>query len=102
MTAWLVSDLHLPPKPSPLREGFLRWLAAAAQDARQVILLGDIFEAWVGDDLGIETYAEEMAALRRLSAAGIDLRFMVGNRDFLLGDGFLRPPARGRCPIPAS
>ncbi|MBU0791384.1 MAG: UDP-2,3-diacylglucosamine diphosphatase [Polycyclovorans sp.] len=98
MTAWLVSDLHLPPKPSPLREGFLRWLAAAAQDARQVILLGDIFEAWVGDDLGIETYAEEMAALRRLSAAGIDLRFMVGNRDFLLGDGFCA--ATGARPLP--
>jgi UDP-2,3-diacylglucosamine hydrolase len=100
MNVWLVSDLHLPPKPSPLREGFLRWLAAAGQDAQQVILLGDIFEAWIGDDLGAELYAEEIAALRALSDAGVDLRFMVGNRDFLLGDGFCAATGARALPDP--
>lgn len=100
MNVWLVSDLHLPPKPSPLREGFLRWLAAAQADAQQVILLGDIFEAWIGDDLGIDTYAEEVAALRALTAAGVDLRFMVGNRDFLLGDAFCAATGARKLPDP--
>lgn len=98
MTVWLVSDLHLPPKPSPLREGFLRWLAAAQAEAQQVILLGDIFEAWIGDDLGIDTYTDEIAALKALTDAGVDLRFMVGNRDFLLGEAFCA--ATGARPLP--
>ena len=78
----------------------MRWLAAAQADAQQVILLGDIFEAWIGDDLGIATYAEEIAALRALTDAGVDLRFMVGNRDFLLGEAFCMATGARALPDP--
>ena len=90
MPVLLASDLHLPAEPSPLREGFLHWLAGPARKASAVYLLGDLFEVWIGDDVGVEIYAEEMAALKTLTAAGIPVYVQRGNRDFLLGESFER------------
>lgn len=84
----LLSDLHLPKKPSPLREGFLRLLAGPAQQAQSVYILGDLFEYWVGDDLGLTDYADEVAALRALTQSGVRVYFIAGNRDFLVGKTF--------------
>lgn len=84
----LLSDLHLPNEPSPLREGFLRFLAGPARTADAVYILGDLFEYWVGDDVGLQDYAAEIAALAALSNSGVTLCFMVGNRDFLVGHRF--------------
>ncbi|MEQ1438206.1 UDP-2,3-diacylglucosamine diphosphatase [Fontimonas sp. SYSU GA230001] len=88
MKALFLSDLHLPAEPSPLREGFLRFLAGPARAARSVWLLGDIFEYWIGDDVGLQVYAPEVAALRDLTAHGVAVHFMHGNRDFLVGRRF--------------
>jgi UDP-2,3-diacylglucosamine hydrolase len=85
MSALLLSDLHLPAEPSPLREGFAHLLAGPARDVDQVWLLGDIFEYWIGDDAGLQDYAAEIAALRALTASGVRVGFMHGNRDFLVG-----------------
>lgn len=100
MSAWLASDLHLPPEPSPLREGFLRWLDAAAANATAVYLLGDIFDAWLGDDLGALDYPDELRALRRLVDGGVPVYVMVGNRDFLLGDAFVTATGAQLLPDP--
>src|SRR3546814_1767810 len=81
----LLSDLHLPNEPSPLREGFLRFLDGPARAAEAVYILGDLFEYWVGDDVGLHDYAAEVAALQTLSSSGVKLYFMAGNRDFLVG-----------------
>lgn len=90
MPVLLASDLHLPSEPSPLREGFLHWLAGPARGASALYLLGDVFEYWIGDDLGVQVYAEEIAALRTLSLAGVPVYVQRGNRDFLLGAAFER------------
>lgn len=90
MSTLLLSDLHLPTAPSPLREDFLHFLQGPARHARAVYLLGDIFEAWIGDADGLQTYAAEVAALRALTAAGVDVQLQHGNRDFLIGTGFER------------
>jgi UDP-2,3-diacylglucosamine hydrolase len=88
MSALLLSDLHLPAEPSPLREGFAHLLSGAAREVGQVWLLGDIFEYWIGDDAGLHDYAAEVAALRALTDAGVRVGFMHGNRDFLVGRRF--------------
>src|SRR3546814_2491547 len=72
----LLSDLHLPNEPSPLREGFLRFLDGPARAAEAVYILGDLFEYWVGDDVGLHDYAAEVAALQTLSSSGVKLYFM--------------------------
>jgi UDP-2,3-diacylglucosamine hydrolase len=56
--------------------------------ADQLYILGDLFEAWVGDDDDEPAYQPVIAALRRLQAAGVPSFFMHGNRDFLIGSEF--------------
>lgn len=102
MATLFVSDLHLPNEPSPLREGFLHFLRGPARGAEAVYLLGDIFEYWVGDDVGLREYPAEIQALRALTDSGVTAYFMHGNRDFLVGRRFaeatgvrlLRDPSR--------
>lgn len=83
-----LSDLHLPPEPSPLRERFLNFLEGPAREAAAVYLLGDLFESWIGDDVGLGLYAPEVAALAALSARGVAVYFQHGNRDFMVGADF--------------
>lgn len=85
MAILLASDLHLDPAhPAPV-EAFLRFLAGPAREARALYLLGDLFEAWVGDDDDdpmVERVAGGLSALRE---AGVPIFLQHGNRDFLLG-----------------
>jgi UDP-2,3-diacylglucosamine hydrolase len=86
----LLSDLHLPNTASPLREAFLRFLTGPARGAAEVYILGDIFEYWIGDDVGLREYAAEAAALRALTDSGTRVLLMHGNRDFMFGRRFAR------------
>jgi UDP-2,3-diacylglucosamine hydrolase len=88
MSTLLLSDLHLPNQPSPLREAFKGFLAGPARAARTVYILGDLFEYWIGDDVGQREYGPELAALRALSSSGVRIGFMHGNRDFMVGKRF--------------
>lgn len=68
-----------------------RFLAAAVGHAA-LYVMGDLFEAWLGDDAPdqIPGLVPEslMRALSEVSATGTELVFMHGNRDFLLGKHF--------------
>lgn len=90
MSTLLLSDLHLPAQASTLRQDFLRFLHGPARQAEAVYLLGDIFEAWIGDDDGLAHYPDEIAALRALSQSGVRVFFQRGNRDFLVGKRFAK------------
>lgn len=85
MLIHLLSDLHLPPGPSPLREGFLRYLSGEARNASKVFILGDLFEYWVGDDAGLRDHGSEAKAIRALVNYGVPVAYQHGNRDFMLG-----------------
>lgn len=85
-----ISDLHLSPKYPRLTEIFANFLAQQAKDAEALYILGDFFDLWLGDDC-IDDWSLSIAkALRKLSAAGTKVYLMVGNRDFLLSQGFAR------------
>lgn len=89
----ILADLHLQipraaSKASFANEAFLRFCAGPARSARRVFLLGDLFESWVGDDLGLADYQQEVAALKALSESGVQLLYQTGNRDFMLGHAF--------------
>lgn len=86
--SYLLSDLHLPTGPSPLRETFRKFLQGLAREAGVVYILGDLFEYWIGDDAGLQDYAEEVQALSALTASGVPVYFQHGNRDFLVGKTF--------------
>lgn len=88
MITYFISDLHLPPAASPLRDIFQSFLKGHAREAGALYILGDLFEYWIGDDAGLRDYAEEVQALSALTASGVAVYFQHGNRDFLVGKTF--------------
>lgn len=88
MTTLFVSDVHLDAARPQATAAFLRFLADAAPRAGTLYVLGDLFEAWIGDDDDAALAAELAAAFRRLTHAGTRVAFMHGNRDFLVGSAF--------------
>jgi UDP-2,3-diacylglucosamine hydrolase len=100
MATLFVSDLHLPPAASPLRERFARLLAGPARGCEALYILGDLFEYWVGDDAGLLAHAPEVAALAALTASGVPVYFQHGNRDFLVHRDFARETGAKILPDP--
>ncbi|MHA6204035.1 UDP-2,3-diacylglucosamine diphosphatase [Dyella soli] len=89
MATLFISDLHLDdsrPKITRLFEEFLAGDEARAADA--VYILGDLVEAWIGDDDDAELPRRIAKATAALHDHGVPVYFMVGNRDFLLGQAF--------------
>ena len=82
------SDLHLDSEAPWAIDAFLAFLAGPARDADSLYLLGDLFEAWVGDDDDNPDNARACDGLKRLTAAGTQVYAIHGNRDFLLGESF--------------
>jgi UDP-2,3-diacylglucosamine hydrolase len=83
-----ISDLHLDPARPEITDRFLGFLEAEAAGAEALYILGDLFEAWVGDDDPEPEKRRVVAALKALKAAGPPCFFMRGNRDFLTGQVF--------------
>jgi UDP-2,3-diacylglucosamine hydrolase len=88
VTTLFISDLHLEPGHPRITEQFLAFLEQARGRTDALYILGDLFDAWLGDDDPEPEYRRVIDALRRLRAAGTRLYFMHGNRDFLIGARF--------------
>ncbi|RZL91894.1 MAG: UDP-2,3-diacylglucosamine diphosphatase, partial [Variovorax sp.] len=86
-TYLFVSDLHLAAEAPAAVEQFLRFLATDAREADALYILGDLFEAWVGDD-DPEPARDRVCRALRDYAARVPLFVLRGNRDFLFGPGF--------------
>jgi UDP-2,3-diacylglucosamine hydrolase len=90
MTTLFISDLHLDPEHPEITRLFGDFIDGEARTAEALYILGDLFEAWVGDDDPSEIGAFVAAKLRALHEAGVPVFFLHGNRDFLVGREFAR------------
>ena len=88
MSTLFISDLHLEANRPEIGEQFLAFLAGPAREADALYILGDLFEAWVGDDDPDPYYAGMKTAIRELADSGVPVFFMHGNRDFMIGAQF--------------
>ena len=88
MTTLFISDLHLDASRPAATQAFLQFLENDALKADALYILGDLFEAWVGDDDPNTHYFTIKRAIRKLVDGGIPVYFMHGNRDFMIGSGF--------------
>lgn len=85
----LLSDLHLAPERPASVAAFEAFARGPARDAAAVYVMGDLFDAWVGDEQCADPFGRGVvAALRGISDAGVPVYVARGNRDFLLGDAF--------------
>ncbi len=90
MTTLFISDLHLHPSRPHILDGFLAYLQSIQGKAEALYILGDLFEAWVGDDHPEPAFSPVKTALARCNESGTPVYLMHGNRDFLIGDNFCR------------
>lgn len=89
MTVLFVSDIHLSSQRPDIVRAFLDFLATKATEAERLYILGDLFEAWIGDDDPSSLASDVKIALKELSDTGVNVFIQHGNRDFTLGKRFL-------------
>lgn len=90
-TTLFISDLHLDAQRPAVTRLFLDFLAGLdPQQCTGLYILGDLFEAWIGDDDDNTHYQQVLTGLRATTARGLPIWIMHGNRDFLLGENFAR------------
>ena len=91
MATLFVSDLHLSPERPRVNEQFFDFAGRIARGADALYVLGDLFDYWLGDDALAEPFNAAVAdALQAVSASGVAVRLMHGNRDLLIGQAFVR------------
>jgi UDP-2,3-diacylglucosamine hydrolase len=83
----VISDLHLSSDTPRTFEAWAAYLEATPADA--VLMLGDLFEVWVGDDARVDGFEAQCASVLKASASRRFTAFMAGNRDFLVGTELL-------------
>jgi UDP-2,3-diacylglucosamine hydrolase len=88
MAVLFVSDLHLDAARRDTIERFLSFVEHRARQAEALYILGDLFEAWIGDDDTDPSMRPVVEALASLHKTGVPCAVMHGNRDFLLGRRF--------------
>lgn len=95
-----LSDVHLSPRSPGVNRLFLDYLDGLARQAQALFILGDLFEAWIGDDDDDPFHQQIIAALNATSTAGVSIHIQHGNRDFLLGSRFAAASAAKLLPDP--
>ncbi len=88
MSTYFISDLHLSTERPGTIEVFKSFLRGPARRAEALYILGDLFEAWVGDDDDSPLSRQVVAELAEYTQAGNRAFFTHGNRDFLIGSVF--------------
>ncbi len=100
MATLFIADLHLQTEEPAITAGFLRFLQGEARQADALYILGDLFEAWIGDDDPNPLHQQIASAIKAVVDAGVPCYFIHGNRDFLVGTALCPPerddPARRR------
>lgn len=87
-TTLFISDLHLDPKNPKIIDIFFYFLEHIAIHADALYILGDFFEAYIGDDDTNPFITAVQKALSKAVDKGLSIFLMHGNRDFMIGPSF--------------
>ena len=97
-----ISDIHLSDKHPELTQAFFTFLNESKEACTHLYILGDLFEAWIGDDDDTPLYQEIKNALLAFTTNGPETFFIHGNRDFLIGNSFAEDTGITLLPDPYS
>lgn len=101
MATYFISDLHLNPEAPAITAGFKAFIANTLIEADTLYILGDFFDAWIGDDEDHPYYVDIVSELSALKDRKITVLFMHGNRDFLIGEQFAKDSGTSLLPDPS-
>lgn len=90
MSTLFISDLHLAPERPEVTRAFFEFLDTRVRRAEALYILGDLFEAWIGDDDPADLAQQVADKIRTLGDGGVKVFFLHGNRDFLVGKRFAK------------
>jgi UDP-2,3-diacylglucosamine hydrolase len=83
-----VGDVHLD-RDDPALPAFLSYLHRLAPRAGRVVLMGDLFNLWIGaPELEQRHHREVIAGLKALKAGGTEIHYLEGNRDYHTGAAY--------------
>ena len=89
MSSCFISDLHLDHKREDIKKAFFKFLDSDALEFKNLYILGDLFEVWIGDDYETSFINNIKSELLKFTTNGPDTFLMHGNRDFLISEKFL-------------
>lgn len=95
-----ISDVHLQEDAEYTTELFALFTTHMKNKLERLFILGDLFDYWIGDDDKNKFHTQVIKQLRELSDNGIELYFIPGNRDFLIGKKFLQAIGAKQLPDP--
>lgn len=89
-----IADLHLSESRPDITHCFIQYINGIDPKVTDALyVLGDLFEAWIGDD-DINDFTNQIAStFNELAIKGVDTYFIHGNRDFLVRKRFARRAA---------
>lgn len=93
MIHYFISDLHLSDKRPDLIQAFIKLSNILKNESNQGVknqlhIVGDFYEAWIGDDYQPSWNTSIEQNLLALSNSGCNILVYHGNRDFLLGQAW--------------
>lgn len=86
MPTLFISDIHLCEERPQLTDLFLQCLHTYKNRVEALYILGDLFEAWIGDDDA--PFNQKIAQAINDFSQTTPVYFLPGNRDFLIGKQF--------------
>ena len=98
-SAVLCSDVHLSANTGKISTAFINWLKESCLEKIKanpewLLILGDLFDAWIGDDIleaNTPEYLDRLVdILKEIKQSGVKVGIMHGNRDFLIGEDFCK------------
>lgn len=89
MSIFFISDLHLSPRQPVIATALTSFLKGTAAAADHLYILGDFFDAWIGDD-DDDRFVQQIKEQLHTYSRSHPVSFLQGNRDFLIGDQFAR------------
>lgn len=85
-----ISDTHFSEHHPEMTQRFIDFLELNKTSIEKLYLLGDIFDAWIGDDHITPLSQQISRTLSDCANAGMLIYFMPGNRDYLIGPSFAK------------
>jgi UDP-2,3-diacylglucosamine hydrolase len=83
-----IGDVHLD-RDDPDLDAFLEFLDRLGRSARRVVLMGDLFNLWIGrPDMEQPHHRAVLERLRVLRSLGVVVRYVEGNRDYRIGPSY--------------